>query len=69
MQWTKLWADKKGGKKTKVTMADITQYNLDLVLRCSGNKEALRKYLRHGHLYKMMRQGLISKNKRIWGYL
>ena len=36
---------------------------------CDSNKEALRKYLRHERLYQMIRQGSMSKNKTIWGYL
>ena len=50
-------------------MADVAQYNLDLVLRCNINKDDLRKYLWHKRLYQLMRQGSMSKNKTIWGYL
>ena len=55
--------------EAKVTLADLTKYNLQLVSGHESNATTLRKYLRHERLYKMMRGGLISSNSSLWNYL
>ena len=55
--------------KAKVTLADLTQYNLELVSGQESDANILRKYLRHERLYMMMKEGSISNNNSLWNYL
>ena len=61
-----------GGSKvnrTKVTLADLTKYNQELVTGKESNKEILRRYIRHERLDRMMQGGLLSKENSLWNYL
>ena len=53
----------------KVTLADLTKYNLDLVVGHENDAATLQKYLRHERLHVMMKEGLIPSNTSIWKYL
>jgi len=55
--------------KTKVTLADLTKYNQELVTGKESNEEILRKYIRHECIYRMMEGGLLSKENSLWNYL
>ena len=51
----------------KVTLADLTKYNLELVVGHENDAATLQKYLRHERLHVMMKEGLISRNKIAYG--
>jgi len=53
----------------KVTLADLTKYNLDLVVGHESDTTTFQKYLRHTCLHVMMKEGLISRNNSLWNYL
>ena len=53
----------------KVTLADLTKYNLDLVVGHESDATTFQKYLRHERLRVMMKEGLISRNNSLWNYL
>ena len=55
--------------KSKITLADLTNHNLELVTGQESNEYALRKYIRHKRLYGMMKGGLLSKENSLWNYL
>ncbi len=55
--------------KKRVTLADVNAYNHQLVTGQDSDAEALRKYMRHERLYKMMKDGALSKDKSLWHYL
>mmetsp|Transcript_54877 Transcript_54877/g.116590 ORF Transcript_54877/g.116590 Transcript_54877/m.116590 type:complete len:195 (+) Transcript_54877:228-812(+) len=54
---------------SKVTVEDVTKFNLELVDRQDSDACRLRKLVRHERLYNMMKDGPISKDKTIWFYL
>ena len=67
---TKAWKEKVKNRQSKmnkanVTLADLTQYNLESVTGQMSNESSLQKYLRHEHLY-VMKGGSISNNKCLW---
>ena len=51
--------------KARVTLADLTKYNFELVLGQENNAATLRKYLRQECLYVFMKGGLISNNNSL----
>lgn len=55
--------------KTKVTMEDLTSYNLELVTGEESDECTLQKLMQHERLYMMMEGGALSKDKTIWYYL
>ena len=55
--------------KTKVTMEDLTNYNLELVTGEGSDECTLQKLMQHERLYTMMEGGALSKDKTIWYYL
>jgi len=55
--------------KSKVTLKDLTDYNLDLVDAKDSNEITLQKYARHERVYLMMKDGHLSNDNSMWHYL
>jgi len=55
--------------KAKVTLKDLTDYNLELVNGNDSDETILRKYIRHERLYGLMKDGYLSKDNSMWYYL
>ena len=64
-------ASESGAKvnRTKVTLADLTKFNHELVTGQESNKYTLRKYLGRERLYEMMKGGLLQRENSLWNYL
>lgn len=53
----------------KVSLEDVNKYNDELVHAKDSDEIVLRKLIRHERLYRMMDNGVMSKEKTIWPYL